>query len=235
MPLIKPHICYVEPFGGGLALLLAKERSKVEVINDINGDLIALYRNVQYHLPEILREVDFILGSRKNLSDFLQQPGLTEIQRAVRFLARNKTSFGSNMKDFAISRTGGGGGGFSREGNAALLGEAHKRLDRVTIEHLPYERILKLYDSAGTFFFLDPPYVGSKLKTYSAWTPEQMKELRERLAAVRGKWLLTVNGSEDNRRLFKGCRIRVTQTENRALNVRTHGGQTFPEFIITPK
>jgi site-specific DNA-adenine methylase len=37
LPLITPHVCYCEPFAGGLAVLMAKERSQVEVVNDING------------------------------------------------------------------------------------------------------------------------------------------------------------------------------------------------------
>jgi DNA adenine methylase len=234
LPLITPHVCYVESFAGGLAVLLAKERSNTEVINDINGDLIALYRNVQYHLPELLREIDFALGSRKGLKDFMAQPGLTEIQRAARFLIRNKTSFGGNMDSFAVSRKN-GGGGFSRESNTALLGEAHKRLDRVTIESLPYERCMDLYDSKDTFHFFDPPYLGSKIKAYDGWTEAQMCAFRKRLDKLQGNWVLTVDGSDFNRELFKDFRIEAVSSKNQSVNVRTHGEQRFKEFIITPK
>jgi DNA adenine methylase len=67
LPKIKPHTCYCEPFAGGLAVLLAKERSPVEVVNDLNGELIALYRCVQYHLPELLRELGHLVSSREML------------------------------------------------------------------------------------------------------------------------------------------------------------------------
>ncbi|WP_071882274.1 DNA adenine methylase [Candidatus Sodalis pierantonius] len=43
------HKCYVEPFCGGAALFFSKEPSTVEVLNDINGDLINLYRVVKCH------------------------------------------------------------------------------------------------------------------------------------------------------------------------------------------
>ena len=46
LPLFPAHTCYCEPFAGAAALLFAKEPSKVEVLNDVNGDLVALYRVV---------------------------------------------------------------------------------------------------------------------------------------------------------------------------------------------
>src|ERR1700722_9405160 len=104
LPLIPPHTCYCEPFAGGLAVLLAKERSPVEVVNDLNGDLVHLYRNAQYHLPALVQELEWILNSRKNLHDFIAQPGLTEIQRAARWLVRNNICFGGYTKDFGVSR-----------------------------------------------------------------------------------------------------------------------------------
>src|SRR6185295_16479727 len=81
LPLIPPHVCYCEPFAGGLAVLLAKPRSKIEVVNDLNGDLVALYRCAQYHLDELCRELEFMIGSRRNLVDYVAQPGITDIQR----------------------------------------------------------------------------------------------------------------------------------------------------------
>lgn len=235
IPLIPKHVCYCEPFAGGLAVLLAKQRSSVEIINDINGDLIALYRNVQYHMPELLRELAFMHGSRKNIHDFIAQPGLTEIQRAARFLVLNRTSFGGNMHSFAVAKTGGGGAGLSRELNTRLLGEAHERLDKVVIENLPYDRCMKLYDSADSFFFLDPPYLKTKVNAYAGWTEKDMTAFRHSVESLKGRWVVTVDGSEFNRELFRDCRIEEVETKNRSVNVRTHGSQTFPEFIITPK
>ena len=56
-PLMPPHQCYVEPFAGGAALFFLRPTpADVEVLNDVNGDLVNLYRVVQNHLEEFVRQ-----------------------------------------------------------------------------------------------------------------------------------------------------------------------------------
>ncbi|KAB0545407.1 DNA adenine methylase, partial [Pantoea stewartii] len=56
LPLFPAHTCYVEPFCGGAALFFMKEQSKAEVLNDINGDIVNLYRVIQNHLEEFIKQ-----------------------------------------------------------------------------------------------------------------------------------------------------------------------------------
>jgi DNA adenine methylase len=234
LPKIPAHVCYCEPFAGGLAVLLAKERSPVEVINDQNSDLIALYRSLQFHLPELIRQLDFLQISRKNIKDFTAQPGLTDLQRAARFFLRNRTSFGGGMTSFAISKTRGGGAAFWRSRSTVLLGEAHHRLDGVVVENLPYDRCLENYDSKDSFFFLDPPYVGASVGAYDGWTQRDAVRFRRRLDKLKGRWMVTINNSEANRDLFSDCKVETVETANQRVNQRKHKGSTFGELIITP-
>jgi DNA adenine methylase len=233
MPLVTPHICYHEPFFGGGAVLFAKERSDVEVINDINGNLVALYRNLQFHLPAVLDELNWLFASRKNIHDFIAQPGLTELQRATRFLLVNRTSFGGNMHSFGVAKTKGGGVGFKRRQVDTLLKAANQRLDGVVVENIPYDRSLANYDSADTFHFMDPPYEESTNGAYQGWSQKQLKEFRGHVAGLKGNWIVTLNDSPFTRDLFKGCTLRPIQTSNRAVNRRTHAAQKFGELIIT--
>ncbi|KPW35435.1 Site-specific DNA methylase, partial [Pseudomonas coronafaciens pv. atropurpurea] len=66
IPLFPPHECYVEVFAGGAALYFMRpQAAPVEVLNDINGDLVTLYRVVQNHLEEFVRQFKWALSSRQ--------------------------------------------------------------------------------------------------------------------------------------------------------------------------
>src|ERR1017187_5149605 len=84
--MIPPHKTYAEVFAGGCQVLFRKSPSKVEVINDLDGELINFYRICQNHHEELLRYLRFMLLSRKWF-DLLQDTPpetLTDIQRAGR-------------------------------------------------------------------------------------------------------------------------------------------------------
>jgi DNA adenine methylase len=233
LPAIPQHVCYCEPFAGGLAVLLAKQRSNVEIVNDMNGTLVALYRNLQFHLPALLAEMDWLFSSRQNLHDFIKQPGITEIQRAARFLLVNRTSFGGNMHSFAVAKTRGGGSAFDRNLTADLLRGAHERLNKVVVENLPYERCFANYDSKDSFFFVDPPYLNAATAAYKGWTETEMRGLQRRIGKLKGRFILTVDDSSLNRELFSDYQMQAISTPNRLCNSRTHGKVRFGELIIT--
>jgi len=227
-PHIPPHECYVEPFAGGLAVLLAKERSRIEVLNDIDGELVNFYRCVRFHADVLLTELEFVLNSREEFHDFRAQPGLTDIQRAARWFHRNKTCFGAQMGAFG-SGAGGGGATNSRANRMEAIRALNLRLDRVSIEHLDWQRCLELYDRPGTFFFLDSPYTDCDAGMYATWTNTDVQRLRDAVGKLRGKWLVTLNDSPAIREIFAGCQI---QSISRARGIH-NDGSVYRELIIT--
>ena len=234
LPLILPHVCYVEVFAGGLAVLLAKDRSPVEIVNDTNRDLVALYRCAQFHLDALIQETEWQLASRINFKDFPENRGLTDLQRATRFFVSNLTSFAGDGKSFGVAKTDGGGVALNRQRIVDRLTALRQRMDRVVVECLDWKRCVTLYDSADTFFFFDPPYLNAKINAYAGWTEEQMRELRDVLQTIKGKWLVTVDGSEFCKKLFSEWNVREIETRNRAVNHRLVAGAKFSELIITP-
>lgn len=233
LPLIKPHVCYVEPFAGGLAILLAKERSNVEVVNDTNRDIVALYRCAQFHIDALLREMEWQLAARANFKDARENLGLTDLQRAARFLTLNLTSFAGGGGSFGVAKARGGGIALNRERIVERLMALRVRLDKVAVECLDWERCVRLYDAPETFFFIDPPYLNANARAYDGWNEEQMRHLAEVLATLKGQWILTVDGSEFCQKLFSKWKCRLITTRNRAVNQRLIDKATFPELIIT--
>lgn len=80
---IPEHTCYVEPFAGAAWVFLGKEPSKVEVINDINGDLVALYRVLKNNLAEFEEQLWYLFPSRQI---YLDSKALLNKNREAQFL-----------------------------------------------------------------------------------------------------------------------------------------------------
>ncbi len=236
IPLIPEHQCYVEPFGGGLAVFLAKKRSPLEVINDLNGDLVNFYRCVRFHSETLLTEIEFVLNSREEFYDFRTQLGLTDIQRAARWFYRNKTCFGGcDMRSFGTSAVSGGGAALgSRAARMETIRALNVRLDRTCIEHVDWEKCVDLYDRTGTFFFFDPPYIECCDTSYAAWKPEDVKRLKARLAQLKGKWVVTLNDSPTVRAIFEGCDLTPVERA-KGINNRNPKSRKYRELIIRPK
>ena len=100
IPRFPAHKCYVEVFAGGAALYFLRPPAEVEVINDINGELVNVYRVVKRHLEEFVRQFKWALSSREIFKWTQDTPpsGLTDIQRAARFFYLQHHCFGAKVQ-----------------------------------------------------------------------------------------------------------------------------------------
>ena len=93
---------YIEVFGGAGWILFGKEKGReLEVFNDIDGELINLYRCVKYHCKALQEELEYSLSSREifyNDRERIKAKGTTDIQRAAAYFRLIRTSFGSDKK-----------------------------------------------------------------------------------------------------------------------------------------
>jgi DNA adenine methylase len=230
LPRIPEHTQYCEVFGGGLALLCAKAPSQLEVINDINGDLVAFYRNTKLHLEALLSELDLVLNAREEFEDYCRQPGLTEIQRAARWFLRNKLSFGGMGATFAITRTQPLS---SRNHRLLAIRSLSRRLDRTTIEHRIWEKILDTYDHRETFFFFDPPYLDSGGAAYAGWSEHELARFCARVKKLQGAWMITFQDCAQIRDLMAEFRITGISRANGIGNRQGRVGRKYKEVIIS--
>lgn len=207
IPLIDtiPHKIYVEPFFGGGALFFKKTPVISEIINDIDNQLYNLYRQLQRHPAEIVRMLRFMPKSRRHFFDCVREysdPRATEIERAAAFLYANKNSFGASNRSFAIENCG--RSEISQSNYRRLISAVSHRLNKVCIESLDAERCIKLYDHEDTLFFCDPPYTVGKNNSYELFDADKMRSLVDLLRAVKGRFVLTINDSPENREIVRG-------------------------------
>lgn len=205
LPQFPAHECYAEPFAGGAALFFMKEPSEVEVLNDINGDLINLYRVVKHHLDELCRQFKWSLISRQDFN-WLKQTStetLTDVQRAARFYYLQKMAFGGRVdgQTFGTATTA------PPRLNLLRLEEelsaAHLRLSRTYIEHLPWSNCIQRYDRSHTLFYLDPPYWGTE--GYGvAFDLDQYGLMASLARSIKGKMIISVNDIPQMRQAFAG-------------------------------
>lgn len=202
------HTCYVEAFCGAAAIFFLKEPADVEVLNDINGDLVNLYRVVKHHLEEFVRQFKWALSSRQVYEwEKIKRPEtLTDIQRAARFFYLQKLAFGGRVdgQSFGTATTSGPRLNLLRIEEE--LSQAHLRLQGAYIENLSWADVIRRYDRPHTLHYLDPPYW--ETEGYGVEFPWAEYERMATLAReVAGSVLISINDHPDIRQAFDGLHM----------------------------
>lgn len=175
-----PHKTYVEPFVGmGGVFLRRGFKPRLEVANDLNGEIVNLFRILQRHHPQLMEVMRFQLASRREFERLraTDPATLTDLERAARFLYLQRLAFGGLVKGvFGVAPDH--APRFSLARLEPILEAAHERLDGVVLESLDWQDVLRRYDTKNTLFYLDPPYFGgeadyartcSPARIFSAW------------------------------------------------------------------
>jgi DNA adenine methylase len=193
--LFPEHNVYVEVFFGAGWIFFKKDPVKIEVVNDIDGELVNFFRVLRFHPEEFERQLSYFLHSRQMFEEGALEPRLTDIQRAVTWYYRNRTSYGAMGEHFNYFKK-------STRGAVPLLTrdfkEISERMGRVTIENADFEKILTRYDSDEVFFYLDPPYTGLTNPYPYDWSADDERRLWANLARLQGRWLASWGGTFPN-------------------------------------
>ncbi len=167
------HRVYVEPFGGGGSVLLRKPRSDFEVYNDLDSDVVNVFRVLRD--PSAAAELERLLRltpwARTEFTASYQ-PTLDPIERARRtivrcFMGHGTTSRRLNRTGFRAgshpSRKGGGFGDWG--GYPNLISQFTERLQGVVIEERDALDLIVRHDGLDALFYIDPPYPHSTRST----------------------------------------------------------------------
>jgi DNA adenine methylase len=201
------HMTYVDVFGGSASILIAKPPSVGEVFNDQNEDLANFFRVVKHRPAELTEKAKFWIHSRIFWREKKESPLLKdEVARAFRFWTLLEDSFGGMGGTFGTSREAARSVSHARD----YLEDVSVRLRSAHIECLDFRDCINKYDASETFFYCDPPYRGTKGgdKNYPQLTDQDWRDLRDILARIKGKFLLSSSDDKTVLSLFKGFVIR---------------------------
>lgn len=193
------HRIYVEPFGGAGSVLLKKPRSYQDVYNDLDGEIVNLFR--------VVREQGTELGSALELTPYSRDEFVLSYEKATdpieiarRTVVRSFMGHGSNSHNRPTgfrrhSRLSGTSPCNDWRNYPPALVQIVERLQGVVIENRDALGLIVEQDSPDTLFYLDPPYVSSTRDKGDDYrfemTDAQHRELAELLRSVKGMVILS--------------------------------------------
>lgn len=230
-----PHDLYAEPFVGMGGIFLKRELvPRAEVINDYSRDVATFFRVLQRHYAFFLDMLKFVLTTRADFERLIATPAetLTDLERAARFLYLQRLAFGGKVsgRNFGMDPYAGGGMNVSRL--QPLLEAIHGRLAGVVVECLHWRAFVDNYDRPFTLFYLDPPYYGCE-DDYGKemFARSEFDQLADRLAAVTGKFIVSLNDTPEVRQIFGAFLQRQVQTTYTVAGGGTH--KPVSELLIS--
>ncbi len=228
------HTCYCEIFAGAAWVLFKKEPSKVEVINDKDEELVNLYRIVQQHFEQFVKQFKYMVISRKIFEILKRQDPftLTDIHRAVKYFYLLKTSFSARMVKPGFGYGTDRPSGLNLSTLEETILQMHWRLARVTVENLDWQDCLRRYDRTHTFFYLDPPYYGTKDYRHN-FNEEDFASLAAVLGHIKGKFLLSLGNHPAMKKLFKSFKIEVLKTKYSTARKEEYRGKIRQELLVS--
>lgn len=159
---IPEHTVYVELFAGSLAVLLNKERSYIETVNDIDGNIVNFFRVLRDYPEELKTKIEWTPFARDEYKNAFQETD-DPIEKARRYCVKCWQGFGNSQ----LYNNGFKSGQQTHSPNPAvswaklpeIMIMAAERLKGVQIENLPAEELIKRYNTKDVFFYADPPYL----------------------------------------------------------------------------
>jgi DNA adenine methylase len=162
---MPPHHVYLEPYAGSCAILLNKPESKLETINDIDGNVVNFFKVLRNHPEELARAVnltpwarDEFIATREDIDD--------PLERARRFAVACWMGRGSRISGsktgFRRSTSGKEGSHSARQWDRVpdRLIDAANRLKCVQIENRDALQLIQEHNLPECLIYADPPYIG---------------------------------------------------------------------------
>ncbi len=225
------HRVYCEPFAGAASVLLRKERSYSEVINDINDDLFNLFEVLRDRPDEIKQAIVMTPFSRREFERaYSMHPD--PIEKARRFMIRSFQGFG-NVGAAGTAATGWRSNSH-RSGTTPAkdwmslplaMDQTIERLRGVIIENRTWQKVVDQHDSETTLFYFDPPYLEETRTRYGVYSHEMTEENHEEFLAraktIQGRAIISAYDSPLYDAALKGWKKEVKEINADGAKKRT--------------
>ena len=207
LELLPPHNCWVELFCGSAAITLAKKAAPIEIINDIDGNIVNVFKQLRNSPTKLISSIESTPYARE---EFLQTRNddetLSDLERARRFLVEAMMSINGvlagNKGGFSYSNS------YSRSGKEARvnrwknfpkrLSDVANRLRDVRIENLNAIELLKKFvKRPATLVYIDPPYLMERDSGYVNDVREAEFHIELLKLCNRAKCMILISGYEN--------------------------------------
>ena len=201
---LPPHNAWVEAFCGSAALTMAKPMAPIEVINDLDGEIINLFKQLRNNAKKLCRAVALTPYARaEHHAARTRSTKPSSLERARRFLVSAMMTvngtIGTTRAGFSFSQS------YARAGKEARvsrwynlpsrLEEVAERLRRVRIENRDARELLTMFvDRPATLVYLDPPYYTKREHKYVIDAGD--REFHEELLQIccRARCMILISG-----------------------------------------
>ncbi|MDD4495256.1 MAG: DNA adenine methylase, partial [Eubacteriales bacterium] len=147
-----------------------------------------------------------------------------DVRRAAMFLKLLRYSYSSGCKSYASQP-------FDISKLFDLIRQLEIRMANVVVENQDFETLIRHYDRPDTFFYLDPPYLNTEDMYDVDFGWDDHVRLRDVLASIKGRFLLSYNDSAEIRELYARFNL-FDYKRSHSMVQRYDAGKEFPELLI---
>lgn len=195
------HKVYLEPFFGSGACFFKKAPCYLETVNDINGDIVNLFRVCRERPDELSRQLTLTPFAREEFENCYEHSEYP-IEQARRTLVRYHQSFGtSNSSKYSwrnVQTYGGPRTATMWNNLPEIVQDVARRLKDAQIENTDALELIRRYNHPKTLIYIDPPYL-LDLRKRNMYQNEMSDEQHKELIQIikRSKSMIVLSGYDN--------------------------------------